>query len=158
MKQKNQDKSKSHTAYRTPLNASGFTLIEVLVAIVILATGLVLVIEGMARTQQAIRISENLVIASAFVEKKLTNAELEVRNLKRLGLNHSSGEWRLAGKEFEWSESVGPYNDETILDQTRVNLVEVNLRWPEGPARTGELKLATLVRNRDKKETPAEAL
>ncbi len=134
-------------------NEAGFTLIEVLVAIMILATGLVLVIEGMARTQQAIRISENLVIASTFAEKKLVDADLAARNSKRLGLNLTSGKLRQTGKEFSWNETVGPYDDFSLKDQRLVSRVEINVNWEEGP-RTGNLKVAGLVRNRLKKEEP----
>jgi type II secretion system protein I len=76
----------------------GFTLVEALVAIAILATGLMLVIEGMGRTEQALRIADNLVTASQIAEKKLIETELDILELHRLSMKTEEGKEKLPGR------------------------------------------------------------
>ena len=125
----------------------GFTLIEVLVAVAILAGGLVLVIEGMGRTQQALRVSENLVTASQVAERHLTDTVLQLFQEHSLRSSSDSGKEKSPGREFQWARKVEPYADETMEDATKLNRVEVAVDWKEGP-RQNQLQLAAILLNR----------
>jgi type II secretion system protein I len=131
-------------------DSRGFTLIEVLVAIVILAVGLVTVIEAMARTEQAFRISQNLVTASQLLEDKLTEAELEVRQFHELRTGSDQGFLRLPGREFKWVKEIRPYMDRSMKDATKLNRVDVTIQWREGSTRQNQLALGSLIVNREK--------
>ena len=130
----------------------GFTLIEVLIAILILATGMVLVIEGMGRTEQAIRVSQNLVTASMIASDQLVKSQLEVREKHKLSSGSDQGSERLPGRNFHWEKKVGPYSDESLEDQTKLNQVDVEVRWKEGSRGENLLKLSSIILNREKKQ------
>lgn len=133
-------------------SSKGFTLIEVLIASVILATGLLLVIEGMSRGQQGMRTAENLVIASQLADEKMTESEIETRQLHRLNMGSDKGEEILPGKNFKWVKSHEPYSDASIPDATKLNRVDVEVQWQEGASRNNNLKMQTLVLNREKEQ------
>ena len=131
-------------------NQRGFTLIEVLIAILILACGLVLVIEGMGRTEQAIRVSQNLVAASQTAEAELVASEIEVRERHSLHAGNESGREKAPGREYAWQKKISPYTDETIKDETKLNQVDVQVDWKEGARGTNTLKLSSIILNREK--------
>lgn len=131
-------------------NNKGFTLIEVLVAIVVLAVGLVLVAEAMGRTQQAMRISENLITASRLAEEKVTEAELDVLQYHKLQSSSADGTERFPGRQFVWRRTIAPFTHSTIEDETKANIVLTAVEWREG-RRKNQLDLSTVVLNQDKK-------
>ena len=134
------------------LTLSGFTLIEVLVAIVILASGIVIIAQALGSTQQILRISHNLVRASQIAEERLAEMEIELRERKRLSLASKQGEERFPESVFKWVRNTGPYTDESIEDQTRINRVDIAVNWNDGPARKNRETLSSVMMNRDKKE------
>ena len=129
----------------------GFTLIEVLIAIVILATGLVLIVEGMGRSQQVLRISENLFTASQIAEEKLAELHLEMRDRHKLNFGSDQGREQFPGRIFNWAKTVHTYSDKTIEDETKLNQADISVEWNEGPARQNKLELSSLILNREKK-------
>ena len=133
-------------------NPRGFTLVEVLIAMVILATGVLLIIESMGRSQQAIRIAENLVQASLIMDQKLTESEMEVHDRHKLHFGNEEGKERFPGKEFQWSKATGIYSHPSIKDQTKMNQIDVSVKWKEGGLRKNELHLESLILNREKKQ------
>lgn len=130
----------------------GFTLIEVLVAVIILAFGLVLVAEGMSRTEQAFRISQNLVIASQIADEKLMDSEIEVRQRHKLRYSFDSDKDKFPGKSFDWKREIRGFSHETIRDETKLNRVDVTLDWKDGPVRKNEKSFSTLIMNREKEK------
>lgn len=130
----------------------GFSLIEVLIAVIILATGLVFVIEGMARTQQALRISRNLVTASQIAEEQLTESELDVRQQHKLRSGFEQGREKFPGREFGWEKKTQAYYDETIKDETQLNQIDIRVSWNEGPTRENHMNFGSLILNREKQQ------
>ena len=89
-------------------DSSGFTLVEVLISIVILASGIVLVVQGLGRTQDVLRISQNLIKASQIAEEHFAEAEMELREHRKLTTSSREGEEREPGHLFRWSRTVNP--------------------------------------------------
>lgn len=133
-------------------SSQGFTLIEVLVSVIILAFGLVIVAEGMVRTEQAYRISENMIIASMLAEQKLAEAELQALESRRLNTSSDQSKETFSGKTFDWQRSTYPFFHSTVLDQTKVNQADVTLEWKDGPVRTNKQIYSTLILNPEKKK------
>ena len=131
------------------MDSLGFTLIEVLIAVAILATGLVLVVEAMGRTQQAIRVSENLATASLLAEEQMAASEIDVRQEHQLRPGTESGNEILPGRKFKWSKKIEPYRDPSIEDETKLNEVSVKVEWKEGGREAG-LETASVLLNREK--------
>lgn len=132
------------------MSSEGFTLVEVLVAVMVLAIGLVMVVEVMGRTQHALRISQNLVIASQLAEEQLTVAEIEVREYQKLHFSASRDKVEAQGKTFEVSRSSSPYIDASMQDETKVNKLAIEIDWKEGATRQSKLKVTSLLLNREK--------
>ncbi len=139
-------------ALRAPRNDGGFTLIEVLIAIVIIATGLVLIVEGMGRSQEAIGISQNLITASRLAEEKMTDIGLDVQQRHSPYPGMEKGTERDGGRVFGWTKQTAAYADPSIEDQSKMNQSEVTVKWKEGAHRENEVKVDTLFLKREEKE------
>lgn len=127
----------------------GFTLVEVLVAVLILGFGLVLVIEAMGRTQHALRISKNLMLASQLAENQIVEKEMELRQDYKLRSGMDTGKIELPGRIFNYENSVNVFRAENIIDETKLSRFDVKFNWSEG-TRKNELVVATLLLNREK--------
>jgi type II secretion system protein I len=138
-----------HDSRTTIHNSRGFTLIEVLIAIAVLACGLVLIVEGMSRSQQAIRIAENMVYAAQLAEEKLTEYEMEVRQSHVLRSGTENGKVFQRSQGFQWEKKAEPYFDELIKEDTQLSRTGSVVAWKEGP-RHNRLQMESLVLNRDK--------
>ena len=137
---------------KTLLNSRGFSLIEVLVATIILATALVLLTQAMGRSQHVLRIAQNKVIASHLAEDKLTDLEISVRQYHELRFGSERGKHEPPGKLFNWEQRVQTYvQDAGIKDKTKMNLVESRVVWNDGPARKDQMILTSLILNKGKK-------
>ena len=138
------------TVVRRRFDSKGFTLTEVLIAVVILATGLLLIIEGMGRSQQALRVGENLISASREAEERLSEYEIEVRERNRLSTGTEEGTSRYLGKEFKWEKECAAFHDSSLADETKLNFVHVQISWKEG-SRDNRFALDSLILNREGK-------
>ncbi len=126
---------------------AGFTLIEVLVASVILASGLIVVITALARTQEAFRISRNLVFASQIAGEKIAETELQWIEAGKLSLESDQGKIQHGPTSFVWSRQIDTYRAESLLDETRANQIDVKVQWNDGRTRKNELACSTLLVN-----------
>ncbi len=131
-------------------NERGFTLVEVLIAIVILSVGLVPVVQAMGRTQQAMNVSQNLITASLIAEERIREAELRLREEKTLRFGSDQGEERFPGRTFSWNRNIAPFQDITVKDQTRINQVTAKVSWKES-GKVSTLELPFVAMNREKK-------
>lgn len=131
-------------------SSRGFTLIEVLLAILIFATGIVLVMEGMGRSQYVLGISQNLVTAVLLAEKQITQSELETLQNHKLRVGSEEGKEKVRGRDFKWFKQIQPCLDESIKDKTKLSQVDLKVEWKEG-SRQDQVVLSALVLNREKK-------
>ncbi len=113
------------------LSSRGFTLIEVLIAISILAIGLVLVVQSMGSTQLALRLSENVIRASYIAEEQMVKMELKVRELERLAFGGQSGKVEFPGRIMQWESGAEHFDDRSIKNNSRVNKLYVKVDWKE---------------------------
>jgi type II secretion system protein I len=107
----------------------GFSLVEVLMAITVLSVGLVVVVQAMGRTQQALRLSENLALSSQIADEQMTRLELKAR--EKGNTYGDDGRASFPGREFEWSSRLQPYQHFTIQDETKINQSSMEVRWKE---------------------------
>ena len=132
-------------------NSAGFTLLEVLIAVIIFSTGLVLVVEAMGRTQQAIGISQNLIAACGIAQEKITESQLRVLERHKLEKTSEEGKEKLLSRDFAWEKKTRAFQDPTIRDETKLNQVDIRVAWSEG-ARHNLLNLSAIILNHEKKE------
>ena len=130
---------------------AGFTLLEVLIAALILSTGLLLVIEGMGRSQHGLRVADHLIRGSLIAEDQFTKSQIELRQFHKLSGGSDQGTEAMPGKSFNWKKMVRAYHHETVKDETKLNYVEVQTDWNDGPSGKGNLNLSSLLLNREKK-------
>ena len=120
-------------------------------SVVILATGLLLIIEGMGRSQQVIRVGENLVFVAQFAEEKINEAQIKSKQYEKLPTGSERGTEKLPGKEFHWQTSVQIFDHPSIETESELNRVNVLMTWTEGAYRNNEFNLESLILNQSKK-------
>ena len=115
----------SHAPRPTPhAPAHGFTLIEILVSVAILASAIVLIMQAFARGAYALNLSSNRLRAYAFAASKMADLELSVRQ----GVEPKpDGQFRIGQDRFQWQVSATPIPDEPAL-----KLVTLTVEWAQG--------------------------
>lgn len=142
-------KPKGQVCLAKAKSQKGFTLIEVLMAITCLAVGLVLIVQAMGRTQQALRLSENLSLAAQAAEEQIVRLELHARERGVPGFG-SQGEEKYPGREYEWKTRVEGYSGAAVKDGTVLTQVTAEVDWKESGIGKN-LRVSTLVMDRGKK-------
>lgn len=130
---------------------SGFTLVEVMIAVAIVSIGLVMILQGFISSLNAVKISEDTLAACTIADSRMAYAQLESENKPEF-MRSKSSEAFVSGKlEFSWEfipeiidmPEAGDMNEE-LFSVTSV------LNWKDGK-RKGDIKIETLFRQ--KKET-----
>jgi len=115
----------------TPLDSkhlTGFTFIEIMFAVVILSFGLVLVLRSFATTLEGIKRSENVKIASYFLEEKMEEIKEKAKEENGIARGESSGEFTiLTPRRCKWSLEVAPSGVDEDLNEA-----ELVISWTEG--------------------------
>ncbi len=128
------------------LNNKGFTLVEVLTAVTVLAVGLVLVVQAMGRTQQAVRLSENLTAASHIAEEQITRLKLADRERGKPGYGED-GKQEYLGREFSWASSVEPFTRADVHEEDQISQISAEVKWQEAGVEKN-LRAVSLVTHR----------
>lgn len=119
---------------------TGFTLIEVMLSVAVLALGFVLILQGFAYSLNTLRISENNLATSLLAEIKMDEMQIEAKQGGDVLLGSSSDKVLSDNIEFYWKTKVTPYEEDEEL-----NIAEAALSWKEGK-RKGVFILATYLR------------
>ena len=121
----------------------GFTLIELLVSVVILASGAVLVMQGLAKAAQATLVTDQHEWAYLFALSKMADVELAARAGKELP-EREAGTFQRDGQAFEWEVVTSAMDDPLVKDVT------LTVSWRAG-SQAYDRRFETLLR------TPAPA-
>jgi len=118
------------------MNIKGFTLLEVIVAMVVVVIGLVLISQAFSIGLRAVRVSDKATVARFLAEQKIT--ELEILSFS--ALQSTTGDFGTDYPGYTWQEEVITTN----LD----NLIQVNLTiaWIEDNT-TRTLVITKLIAN-----------
>lgn len=121
------------------LHGSGFMLLEVVLSVLVIGTGLLLVIRSYSTSLGATRMAQGLREASLFLEEKLF--ELDVQG--EIEQSESSG--TIEGYEgYHWYVTAEPFTDEEEMQKVCVSAV-----YNDTNKRTRSVKIYTLLKNKE---------
>jgi prepilin-type N-terminal cleavage/methylation domain-containing protein len=125
-------KSRTHAA------RSGFTLVEMIVATLLLAIGVVGAIAAVSSGIQASYQADRLQTAALLAERKLAQIELESSNLTG---GDQDGDFGKLYSEFHWHESVEATNYPDLFQVT------LTIQWDMNNPRPSQRQYVTYLRN-----------
>ena len=153
MQKRQPKRSDAHSRGQT-FPSQGFTLLEVLIAVAILGTAIVVLLLQFSVALRAGSITQNVTVAVLHAKEKIEELKME----RELSESSNSGTF---GDGYEWETQVLPYRHETIPEdeQTyadlKVETYQLNsiVKWKDGE-RTKQVLLTTLktVRKKEWKE------
>ena len=109
---------------RAGRGGAGFSLIEILVSVAILAGALALILQGLVRGAYALSVAKHRLQAYAFSTAKMAEVEL----LARTGeAPTTEGSFRAGRDNFAWQLQAAP-----ISDSDRLELVTLIVNWRQG--------------------------
>ena len=114
---------------------SGFTLLEVIIAVAIIGSSLAILLGAVNKNLVLASQSKNITIASFLAQRKM--GEIEVEGLPAIGNQEGVFEEH---PEFRWYLSVQPYNIEQL--GTEIRIVILTVSWDEG---SREFTVATAI-------------
>ena len=125
-----------------------FTFVELMVTVVILAVGLVLIIQGFVTATGALNTTQNRKAALQFLEAKMQEVEAAERIDDGLKRENSQGEFSSETKNFTWNLEVVAVEETENLDLSEdLNEVTLKVAWTERNS-PRDLSLVTYVRNK----------
>ncbi|MFA6358167.1 MAG: prepilin-type N-terminal cleavage/methylation domain-containing protein [Candidatus Omnitrophota bacterium] len=105
----------------------GFTLIEIMISIAILSTGLILVLQGFTYTLNVLRISQDNLETSLLAEEKIAETEIDIKQNKSAFLQDASGDLQSNNIEFKWQVKLTPDREYEDLYEAVTTVL-----WKEG--------------------------
>lgn len=118
------------------MNKQGFTLLEVIVAMVVVVVGLILISQAFSIGLRAVRVSDKATIARFLAEQKI--AELETQAFSTL--QSTNGDFGTNYPGFTWQEEV------TSTDLDNLKQVTLTISWTEDNT-TRTLPITKLIAN-----------
>lgn len=112
--------------------AAGFTLVEVLVAAVILAAGMAAVLRGLSIAVSSLDAAEEVLTVSCFLENKLAEAELGSWP-RREWSGETGGRWEMRAGGLGWQCGTESLAATTNFVLTRILLRAESRRAPDQP-------------------------
>ena len=129
----------------------GFTLIELMISIAILAVGLSVILQGFAHSLNILKISQDNLQATLVLEERMFELEMAAKEVDSFRLSNLHEKFQFADLECDWSvrsEEVKLETEEFDLqlqEPIKLYRVEANLSWQEG-RRSGQVPLITHLR------------
>ncbi len=118
---------------------AGFTLIEVIVAIAILAIGMVIVMQLFSGSLRASRASCDYTRAIVHAKNKME--EFSIQPIQVWNESRSSGEFE---DGFIWETEIQPYPEGAGLEGTSVKKLKVKVSWFNSPTRQKSVEIVSL--------------
>ena len=111
-----------------PRTHKGFTLIEIMISVSILSLGLILIVQGLAKCVNILRISQSNLAATLLAEDKMTEMEIAVKqDGAKAFLSDTNGEEKSGNLELNWQIRLSPDEEYENLNQ-----VLATVRWKDG--------------------------
>ena len=107
-------------------NRRGLTLVEVLIAITILAAGAPLLLQALAKGAQVLASARYRAAAHAFTAAKLADIELAAR--EGALPSKTAGAFLQAGQRYEWAIHAEP-----VAEDPALQTVTLTVGWRQGP-------------------------
>ena len=117
----------------------GLTLVEVMMAVVILSCVSVFVLQALANASYALSVAENRTDVYEFALSKMAQLEMAVLATRGLGGNEESS-FQVGSQKFEWKATQQP-----VLENPLVGSVTLTVTWHQG-SQTYESRFETLVK------------
>ena len=105
----------------------GFTLIEIMISIAILAVGLIFILQGLTQCLSIMRISQDNLEASLLAEDKMADTEIAIKQDKEKFFKDTSGELQSGNIEFKWQVQLTP-----DMEYEDLYKVITTVGWKEG--------------------------
>lgn len=115
----------SSSRRNAPDARSGFTLLEVIIAVAIIGSSLAILLGAVNKNLILASQSKNLSIASFLAQQKL--GEIEIEGFPEVGAEEGAFE---ESPEFRWYMRVLPYNIEQL--GTEIRIVILTITWNDG--------------------------
>ena len=125
----------------------GFTLIEVMISVAILAVGLSLVLQGFAFSLNVLRISQDNLKATLVAENKMAELQIQIKEDSDSLTKGLDEEFESGNIEYAWEVKAEPVEweiEEISEAHETLNEVSACLSWEEGK-RKGNLPIFTYV-------------
>ena len=120
----------------------GLTLVEILVAVAILATGGVLILQALARGAYTLKVAENRRHAYIFSQAKMADLDMSLKQ----GLEPTTrGQFRMGREQFRWDVYTSP------TEEPELQLVTLRVAWRQGQHDYAS-QFSTLVRVKEEEE------
>ena len=121
----------------------GLTLVEVLLAVVVLSIGVAGVLRAYAGSVQTLEITQENIEAINLLKEKMAEIQQEIIEGKGLSAGSSTGDFEGGLKNYAWESVVQPGPHESLHE---LHLVVYQ------PGQTRQFSLATYVENKDYEE------
>jgi len=108
-------------------NKEAFTLVEVLVAMMVLALGTVLIYESFFKSLDAFNYYSRYLTLTSVMDEKVWEAGDSIARLGNLSAIKNSGTFSSNNRDFRWSLSDSP-----IEEQGNLFRIDFALHWREG--------------------------
>ncbi len=119
-----------HSELRTP-NSKGFTLLEVMVAVAILAMVLVSLLGLKNRSTQNVMLSDHITTATLLAKRMMTET-LVTAGAGAVGQKEDEGEFEEEEfKDYRWKKTISPVQLEGT-GEVKITEVRVAVLWKEG--------------------------
>jgi len=125
----------------------GFTLIEVMVSVAILAVGLALILQGFAFSLNVLRISQDNLKATLVAENKMAELQIQIKEGSGSFAKGLDEEFESGNMEYAWEVKIEPVEweiEEISEAHEALNEVSACLSWEEGK-RKGNLPIVTYI-------------
>ena len=101
-------------------NSRGFTLVEVMLAVTILAIGIIGVLRGYATSVNALGVGQENIDAVCMLKEKMLEIEQIALEEEGISPGTSSGEFEGRFEGFEWEWEVKPSSEDDLSEVTLV--------------------------------------
>lgn len=125
---------------RGAVKRSGFTLIEILITLVILSTGIVLVLEAFQTSLTALGASRDSLWSNVLIKEKLAGIEADELEDDDFEISDSSGNFDDPYRKYAWKMDVASINVSSSTGESAGSLRELTITaWRRGMKRSETL-------------------